>query len=579
MRGATLLALALPMVLGCKPEQAPEPRGGEPGSGSRAVATYAGGEVDTSEADRLIRALPAEERQGETSKILEAYERVAADRAVEEIVLLEIGGPEGARTRLGEEWETLRRQLVLDRWLRARRDASLEVTRAEVEKFYEAHRAELEPPPQRFLSMIFRRSDDPERRDAIEALEQARQRIERGESFANVARALSQSETSTSGGRIGWVATGQLEPRVENVLFGLGNGEISPPITVNGGSAIFYVQGVRDGLTVPDPAIRQAIAQTLAANRRREWLSELALGLEPPPGAEVWPLEELREELGLDPSRVVFDIGGNRLEAGELVKRLDELRHAEAELSPPLRRSEPQLIADLYRDELTIRLLGIEASAVPLSGAAAEEVETEVNRLASLLATRRELERRMAEMVEERELRQFHHHNRHLYASELAVRLALLAVPLGPQPVVRNRELEEAIARARSGDLTLDQVAGLFGGQVAKTEWLTHRQLQSLPPKVGQHARALAGPGISAAFKVGHGLAAVEVLERREPQPLPYERVADKVRSDYLERHRQRLYRRLADELLARARFQFHADVALELLAQPTPSRAGPPAG
>jgi parvulin-like peptidyl-prolyl isomerase len=577
-RSIGIIALLLLAAFGCKGEPAAEPRGGDAPSGLRAVATYAGGEVDTSEADRLIRALPPEERQGDTTKLLETYERVAADRAVEEIVLLEIGGPQGARAMLGDEWEALRHQLVLDRWLRARRDGSLEVTEAEVDAFYQEHRTELEPPAQRFVSMIFRRSDDPERSDAVEALEQARLRIERGEAFADVARAVSQSETRTSGGRLGWIATGQLEPRVEAALFSLANGEISGPITVNGGSAIFYVQGVRDGLSVPDPAIRQAIAQTLAAKRRRAWLSELAIGLEPPPNAEVWPLEELRVALDRDPSKVVFDIGGNRLEAAAFVTRLNELRREEAELAPPLRRDDPQLLEDLYREELTIRLLGIEARSAPLSGAAAEDVEAETNRLGSLLATRRELERRMSQLVGESELQQFHRHNRHLYASTLEMRLALLAVPLGPQPLERNRELEALVDRARTGAATLDQIAARLDGQVATTEWLTPEQLQRLPPKVAQHARALAGVGISPVFKIGQGLAAVEVLERREPQPLPYEEVAAKVRADYLERHRQRLYQRISEDLLTRARFEFRADVALELLAKPTPAGAVAPA-
>ncbi|MEM9554319.1 MAG: peptidyl-prolyl cis-trans isomerase [Acidobacteriota bacterium] len=548
--------------------------GGEDSGPDGPVAVYDGGEVTRGEVDALVRALPESERSGQVDDLLEVYRQVAADRVVEEVLVRELGGDDVVRERLADEWPVLRRQVLLERWLVARAGEQERVEEEEIETLYRDNEDGFNPPPQRFLSMIYRRvaGDDPESREAaLEALRAARGRIDRGEAFTAVASEVSQSETRAAGGRLGWIYAGRLDPQVEKLVFGLPISAISEPVTLRDGVAIFYVQGVREGQTASLSEARSTIAAVLAARKRRAWLEELSAGLEPPDGATVLELDEVVRRLENEPEAVVLEIADDPMTAQVLAERLTGVLEQEMDLAPALRRSSVEIVEDLYREDVAMRLLGLEAEADDLSPEAERVIEQEALRLGGLIEARRELDARMMGQVSDADLKRFYDDNTFLYTTPVEIRLRSLEVPLGPRPTARSLRLEEVARQVRAGETTLNAAADAFGGRVATSDWQTLDDLLALPPKVAFYVRELRGQGVTAPFRLDSRLLLVEVFERREPVLRPYEEVAEQVRGDYLERHRQRLYREVADATLERVGFTFRRAAALDLLTAAGP--------
>ena len=73
----------------------------------------------------------------------------------------------------------------------------------------------------------------------IQALaERLVQQLRSGADFRAVAQQFSKSATAATGGDIGWVLPGELEPAINTALSGLGTGDVSDPLAVSDGIAI-----------------------------------------------------------------------------------------------------------------------------------------------------------------------------------------------------------------------------------------------------------------------------------------------------------------------------------------------------
>ena len=70
------------------------------------------------------------------------------------------------------------------------------------------------------------------------------EQLRSGASFSAVAQQFSQSSTSGQGGYIGWVAEGQLDEEIINIVRDLNKEEISNPINSSGGYHIIYLNDI-----------------------------------------------------------------------------------------------------------------------------------------------------------------------------------------------------------------------------------------------------------------------------------------------------------------------------------------------
>ena len=106
--------------------------------------------------------------------------------------------------------------------------------------------AEVADEPQHRVYEIFLSVDNPDREQEVrQNAERLVSQMRNGADFSSLARSFSQSSTAPSGGDLGWVAAGQLEPQLDEVLQQLRPGMISRPIRTVAGYYILFVTDER----------------------------------------------------------------------------------------------------------------------------------------------------------------------------------------------------------------------------------------------------------------------------------------------------------------------------------------------
>lgn len=105
-------------------------------------------------------------------------------------------------------------------------------------------------------------------------IEQARKRIQGGESFADVATEVSQDPGSKSrGGDLGYIARGQMVPPFEKAAFALAPGEMSGIVRTDYGFHLIRVEDHQDAVSRPLDEVREEVAEELL---RREAVNQEA---------------------------------------------------------------------------------------------------------------------------------------------------------------------------------------------------------------------------------------------------------------------------------------------------------------
>ncbi len=108
--------------------------------------------------------------------------------------------------------EEARRELLYTRLIQREIYSKIEISDAEVQRYFDEHRAELPPKPARVeIAHVFigLRPEEEDFKAAQAKLEQIGKRMAAGESFESVAREFSQDEASRErGGDLGWFDAG-----------------------------------------------------------------------------------------------------------------------------------------------------------------------------------------------------------------------------------------------------------------------------------------------------------------------------------------------------------------------------------
>jgi len=105
-----------------------------------------------------------------------------------------------------------------------------EVTWAEVAAYYEEHASEVGAVPEHYEIagiLILPEVSESARRAATKRLDEALERLGRGESFESLARIYSDDPSAANGGNLGTFGPGMMVPEFEEAAFALGEGETS----------------------------------------------------------------------------------------------------------------------------------------------------------------------------------------------------------------------------------------------------------------------------------------------------------------------------------------------------------------
>lgn len=142
-----------------------------------------------------------------------------------------------------------------------------EVSNDDVRAYYEENKERFAQPERRDLAVVLTRNKS--------QAERARERLEDGQSFKEVAADLSIDEaTKSQGGKLPGVAKGQQEEAFDNAIFSAKKGELSGPVETQFGWYVFEVTKVTpaDQQTVEESA--ETIRNLLRAEREQKALDE-----------------------------------------------------------------------------------------------------------------------------------------------------------------------------------------------------------------------------------------------------------------------------------------------------------------
>jgi parvulin-like peptidyl-prolyl isomerase len=143
-------------------------------------------------------------------------------------------------------------------------ESKVTVTDAEARADYDARRAEFDKPAAVHLQEIVLAGSLEENEGP---LRQIREKLAAGGDFAALAKVHSTAPTAPSGGDLGWLKRGEMNPEIETVAFALGPGALSEPLTVPGGVRLLRLVEKTEGGMVPFDQARADIIKRLTQQR------------------------------------------------------------------------------------------------------------------------------------------------------------------------------------------------------------------------------------------------------------------------------------------------------------------------
>ena len=155
------------------------------------------------------------------------------------------------------------------------------VTDSEIEAYYQDHRDEYEVKEQRrarhILLKVSRNSDEDNTEEIRKKAEKIRDRIEKGEDFAKLARENSEDAGSArNGGDLGFFGRGMMVKPFEEAVFSMKEGEVSKPVLTRFGWHIIKLEKIKPGRVKPLAEVKNSIATRLKTQKAKDMIWDRA---------------------------------------------------------------------------------------------------------------------------------------------------------------------------------------------------------------------------------------------------------------------------------------------------------------
>jgi peptidyl-prolyl cis-trans isomerase SurA len=174
-------------------------------------------------------------------------------------------------------------QLMLLKLMNREVDSNIVLTSDEIQVYYDAHPEKFKLPGKiRLKQILLRLPKDP----SDETVKQLRQKAEQvlseaksGEDFDRLAQKYSDGPEKRQGGDLGYFHKGELTPEIDQVVFGLNEGALTPIIQSSLGLHLFKIQEVKESGRQSFEEAKKEIEDTLLLEKRetlrKRWLDEL----------------------------------------------------------------------------------------------------------------------------------------------------------------------------------------------------------------------------------------------------------------------------------------------------------------
>jgi parvulin-like peptidyl-prolyl isomerase len=232
----------------------------------------------------IVQAAEAAKIEVDSSEVQAALDEIKQQNNLDDAGLSQALASQGYT--LSGYRQDLRRQLLRLRAVNQLVAPKVQVTEDDVRSRYAELQRRSNAVSAVYLShILFKLSEHPTEQEIAAAKEKAAQAIQRvnaGETFADVAKAMS----ADSNIELGWFQRGSIQPDWEQVVFSMQKGETRGPVRGPQGLHVFYVGDVQSAALKPYPEMKEQLQREL---RRRELDKQTA----------TW-VEELRKKAYID---------------------------------------------------------------------------------------------------------------------------------------------------------------------------------------------------------------------------------------------------------------------------------------
>lgn len=255
MKKIFLILLSLAIVFSCAKKE-----------GAKTTTTYLAkvGNATITEADleRELKSIPPFAQQLFAGK-------EGKQRFLDELIKKELLYQEALKKGLDKDpdyksrVEDFKKITLVGKLLEKEIEAKANVTMQDVQNYYDKNKDEFSEVKQVRMSQILVKTDD----DAQKVLE----RLKKGDSFANVAKAISiDTNSAKNGGDLGYMSMQQIAPEIRNSAMRLKVGEVSNPIRTPSGIHIIMITDKKLGKLAEFEKVKNVIFQRLTAQKQKE---------------------------------------------------------------------------------------------------------------------------------------------------------------------------------------------------------------------------------------------------------------------------------------------------------------------
>jgi peptidyl-prolyl cis-trans isomerase SurA len=160
----------------------------------------------------------------------------------------------------------IRNGLLTQEVIRREVQGDILIDHAEVQKYYDAHKDEFKRPDMVYLREIFVSTDkktDEERPKLEEKAKSLLDRVKKGEDFGELAKHFSDGQTAKQGGELGGFERGQLDSKIEAIVFKLNRNDMTDVIETKNGFMVLQVEMRYEAGTQPMDKVEGEIMNRL----------------------------------------------------------------------------------------------------------------------------------------------------------------------------------------------------------------------------------------------------------------------------------------------------------------------------
>jgi peptidyl-prolyl cis-trans isomerase SurA len=232
--------------------------------------------------DRVL--IVKEFRKDEKKRIPESY----VDNHLSEIIITQFDNDRskflaylrGRGTTIREYRREIEEDIIYNYMRQQQRKSQSIVSPVKVETFYNENKEKFYQEDAVHMRLIQFRRTEGETDETLRAKAQSViDRVKAGESFADIAKDVSQDTRKNKGGDWGWQSRSDLRPEFSEKIFSLKKGEVTDPIVMNEGAFLLYVEDRKYAGVQPidevRPQIEQILVQQMARASTEQWLERL----------------------------------------------------------------------------------------------------------------------------------------------------------------------------------------------------------------------------------------------------------------------------------------------------------------